>query len=41
MTKHNCEENRVTNCDGNVHTHFCSVCNEYLGETECPEKGMW
>lgn len=41
MTDHDCYENMVTNCDGDVHMHFCSVCGNFLGETECPEKGTF
>ena len=41
MTEHDCEDFRVTNCDGTTHTHFCSVCGEYLGETQCNDAGTW
>jgi hypothetical protein len=39
--KHNCDENNVTKCDGDIHIHSCSVCGKYLGETNCPDRGMW
>jgi hypothetical protein len=39
IQNHDCNENRITNCDGEVHTHLCSICGTYLGETECPERG--
>ena len=41
MSEHDCNENTVTNCDGETHTHFCLVCNKFLGESECTEKGTW
>ena len=39
--KHNCEENRTVKCDGEIHTHFCTICKMVLGESECPEKGAY
>ena len=41
MENHNCDNNKVTNCDGETHTHFCALCGKFLGETDCPEKGTW
>ena len=41
MSDHDCNESRVTNCDGETHTHFCGVCGVFLGESECTEKGTW
>ena len=34
---HNCEDNKVTNCDGEFHYSFCSVCNKDMGVTNCED----
>jgi len=33
--KHNCNNHKVTNCDGTFHHSFCSKCNKGLGITNC------
>ncbi len=39
VTKHNCEDNKVTNCDGEFHHHFCAVCGKDFGTTDCDDAG--
>ncbi len=34
-TKHNCDENMVTNCTGEFHNRFCGTCGKDFGMTNC------
>ena len=34
-TDHNCEDNVCTNCDGEFHHSFCTVCGKDMGVTNC------
>ena len=36
--EHDCNDNVCTNCDGEFHHSFCTVCGKDMGVTNCDDK---